>query len=121
MTDILLIDGDEVLCELLSEYLTDVGYSVQVTPDGNLGLRDVVATMPDLVLLDVMVPRQDGWETLRRVRNLTDLPVIVVSSLDGEADVLRAFSLGATDYVPKPFSFAELAARIQAVLSRTGA
>ena len=120
MPDILLIDDDVALCELLGEYLTNVGYTVRTTSDGHQGLRDLFASPPDLVVLDVTMPRQDGWETLRRIRELTNLPVIMLTARDDEADVLRGFSQGADDYVTKPFSFAQLAARIQAVISRTG-
>ncbi len=120
MPEILLIDDDEALCELLGEYLANVGYAVRTAPDGHQGLRDLFANPPDLVVLDVTMPRQDGWETLRRIRELTDLPIIMLTARDDEADVLRGFSQGADDYVTKPFSFAQLAARIQAVISRAG-
>jgi two-component system KDP operon response regulator KdpE len=118
MADIMLIDDDEALCQLLSEYLTNLGHTVRVAHDGRQGLRDAFASPPDLIVLDVTMPRQDGWETLHRIRDLTDLPVIMLTARDDEPDVLRGFSLGADDYITKPFSFAELAARIQAVLSR---
>ncbi len=118
MPDILLIDDDRALCELLSQYLANVGHTVRLAHDGAQGLRELFAKRPDLVLLDVTMPRQDGWDTLRRIRDLTDLPVVMLTARDEEPDVLRGFSLGADDYITKPFSFAQLAARIQAVLHR---
>lgn len=119
MSDILLIDDDRVLCELLSQYLANVGHTIRLAHDGTQGLRELFAKRPDLVLLDVTMPRQDGWDTLRHIRDLTDLPIVMLTARDEEPDVLRGFSLGADDYVTKPFSFAQLAARIQAVLHRT--
>ncbi len=119
MPDILLIDDDRALCELLSQYLANVGYTVRLAYDGAQGLRELFARRPDLVLLDVTMPRQDGWDTLHRIRDLTNLPIVMLTARDEEPDVLRGFSLGADDYVTKPFSFAQLAARIQAVLHRT--
>jgi two-component system, OmpR family, KDP operon response regulator KdpE len=118
MPNILLIDDDKALCELLAEYLANVGYTVRLAHDGGQGLRELFAKPPDLVLLDVTMPRQDGWDTLHRIRELTTLPVVMLTARDEEPDVLRGFSLGADDYVTKPFSFAQLAARIQAVLHR---
>jgi two-component system KDP operon response regulator KdpE len=120
MPHILLIDDDLALSTLLTEYLTDRGYRVSASGDGYTGLREVFETKPDLVLLDVTMPRQDGWETLKRIRDLSDVPVIMLTARDDEVDVLHGFSLGADDYVVKPFSFAQIAARIGAVLSRSG-
>lgn len=82
--------------------------------------RTVRARKPDMVILDVTMPQMDGWETLKRIREVSDLPIIMLTARDDESDVLRGFSLGADDYVCKPFSFAQLAARIKAVLARKG-
>lgn len=121
MAEILLVDDDEALCALLSEYLVNAGHEVRVSHNGHQGIRDAFVSHPDLIVLDVAMPGQDGWETLRHLRELSDLPVIMLTARDDETDVLRGFSLGADDYITKPFSFAQLAARIQAILSRVGA
>jgi two-component system KDP operon response regulator KdpE len=82
------------------------------------GLRVLFNERPSLILLDVMMPGMDGWEMAARVRELSDVPMIVVSAKDSEVDKLRGFNLGIDDYVTKPFSLMELAARIEAVLNR---
>lgn len=119
MAKLLLIDDDRSLAELLGEYLTDNGHSVQVVHDGDAGLRAFYALQPDLVILDVTMPQRDGWQTLERIRELSNAPVIMLTARSEEANVLRGFTLGADDYVTKPFSFAELTARVNSVLSRT--
>lgn len=120
MPDLLLIDDDESLTELLGTYLSNQGYTIRITNDGKEGLRALFTRTPDLVVLDVTMPQRDGWETLERLREVSDLPVIMLTARDEEPEILRGFSLGADDYVTKPFSFAQLAARISAVLSRAG-
>ncbi len=118
MSKLLLIDDDESLIGLLSDYLSNQGYAIQVAQDGMSGMREMFSSQPDLVILDVTMPKRDGWETLKRIREVSDLPVIMLTARDEEHDILKGFSLGADDYVTKPFSFAQLAARIQAVLTR---
>ncbi|MFQ5617072.1 MAG: response regulator transcription factor, partial [Anaerolineales bacterium] len=120
MPELLLIDDDESLTELLGTYLSNQGHTIRVAVNGKEGLRALFTYQPDLVVLDVTMPERDGWETLDRIREVSDLPVIMLTARDEERDVLRGFSLGADDYVTKPFSFAQLAARIQAVLTRAG-
>lgn len=115
---LLVIDDDAALVELLQSYLSAQGYEVVTAVNGRQGLRQFYETRPDLVLLDVTMPEMDGWETLRRLRELSDVPIIMLTVRGEEADVLRGFTLGADDYVTKPFSFAELGARVRAVLSR---
>ena len=119
MTNLLLIDDDKGLDQLLSDYLTGQGYGVRVAENGKLGLRAMFERQPDIILLDVTMPEKDGWETLRRIREVSNLPVIMLTARGDEADILQGFSLGADDYVTKPFSFAQLSARIHAVLSRS--
>lgn len=119
MATLLLIDDDASLSELLSEYLVGAGHTVHHAADGDAGLRTFFAVRPDLVILDVTMPQRDGWETLSRIRELADTPVIMLTARNEEANVLRGFALGADDYVVKPFSFAELTARIKSVISRT--
>jgi two-component system KDP operon response regulator KdpE len=118
MPELLLIDDDESLTELLSSFLANQGYTMRVASDGVVGLRMLFAHTPDLVVLDITMPQRDGWETLERIREVSDLPVVMLTARDEESEVLRGFSLGADDYVTKPFSFAQLAARIRAVLAR---
>ena len=118
MPEILLIDDDANLNELFGEYLRGQGMSVRTALNGRDGLRLVYERKPDLVVLDVNMPIKDGWETLKSLREVSEIPVIMLTAHSDEPDVLRGFSLGADDYVPKPFSFAQLAARIKAVLGR---
>jgi len=120
MTELLLIDDDEGLTELLSDFLTSQGHSVRVAHDGRDGLRQLFTYRPDLVILDVTMPGRDGWETLERIREMSDVPVIMLTARGEESEILKGFALGADDYVTKPFSFAQLAARVRAVLIRAG-
>ena len=114
MSEILLIDDDTNLTQLLGEYLTGQGCLMRITKDGREGLRALFAHQPDLILLDVTMPNKDGWETLTRIREVSDVPIIMLTARGEETDVLRGFSAGADDYVTKPFSFAQLMARIRA-------
>jgi len=116
---LLLIDDDPALVNLLTDFLAGQGYTIVSAHDGRAGLRLLYEKRPDLVVLDVTMPELNGWETLQRLRELTEMPVIMLTALGNEPDVLRGFSLGADDYIAKPFSFAELAARIKAVLVRS--
>jgi len=115
---VLVVDDDQNLVRLLSESLESGGYQVVSAVNGLEGLRQLYLTRPDLVVLDVMMPRMDGWETLARVREMSDVPVIMLTARDVESDRLRGFELGVDDYVTKPFSLAELNARVRAVLGR---
>lgn len=119
MSAILLIDDDLSLQKLLSQYLEQHGHQVSHATEGREGLRILFEQRPDLVVLDVMMPNQDGWSTLERIRDMSSLPVIMLTAKDSEADKLMGFRLGSDDYVTKPFSFAELAARIEAILKRS--
>ncbi len=120
MTNLLIIDDDKGLDQLLSDYLAGQGYSVRAAENGKLGLRAMYERQPDIILLDVTMPDKDGWETLQRIREISNVPVIMLTARSDETDILHGFSLGADDYVTKPFSFAQLSARVHAVLSRTG-
>ena len=119
MPTLLMIDDDKSLTQLLSEYLIDQGFSVRSAENGRLGLRSIFESQPEIILLDVTMPEKDGWETLRRIREVSDKPVIMLTARSDESDILKGFSLGADDYVTKPFSFAQLTARIRAVLARS--
>ena len=120
MASILLIDDDTHLSALLAEYLRGQGHLVYVCADGQKGLQAFFDQKPDLVILDVSMPVKDGWETLKRIRELSQAPVIMLTAHSDESDILRGFSLGADDYVSKPFSFAQMSARVRAVLARSG-
>jgi two-component system KDP operon response regulator KdpE len=115
---ILLIDDDAVLRELLADHLTHAGYRVLAAENGRVGLQLAVDTHPDLAVIDVMMPGMDGWEVCQKIRDVTATPVIMLTAKDEEVDKLHGFRLGVDDYVTKPFSFAELTARIGAVLTR---
>ncbi|RLB49692.1 MAG: DNA-binding response regulator [Deltaproteobacteria bacterium] len=118
MIRVLLIDDDLRLFELLGSYLTDNGVSLAHAADGLAGLEALRSGAYDGVLLDVMMPGIDGLETLRRIREKTSLPVIMLTARGDEADRVVGLELGADDYVEKPFSPRELLARIRAVLRR---
>ncbi len=118
MIDLLLIDDDKALTGLLSAYLRERGYNVFIAHDGAEGLRMTHACQPALVILDVSMPVRNGWFVLERIRELSNVPVLMVTAHSEEENILRGFALGADDYIAKPFSFAELVARIMAVLNR---
>ena len=115
---ILLIEDDRQLSYVLSQQLEDDGYRVLCAGDGARGLAMAQQHLPDLVLLDVMMPRMDGWETCRQFRQFSDVPIVIVSCRTTELDKVRGLELGADDYVTKPISYPELAARIRAALRR---
>ncbi len=115
---ILVIDDDANLVRLLAESLEGEGYEVRSATNGLDGIKQLYTNRPELVILDVMMPRMDGWETLTRIREMSDVPVIMLTARDAELDRLRGFELGGDDYVTKPFSLAELNARVRAVLAR---
>ena len=120
MKTILLIDDSETQRVVLTDRLQRLGYLVTSAADGRAGLRELYNRRPDIVLLDVLMPELDGWGTLERIREISDVPVIMLTSQDTEIDRVRGLRGGADDYVGKPFSPAELAARVEAVLRRTG-
>jgi two-component system KDP operon response regulator KdpE len=115
---VLLIDDDTTLLELLSSHLRSASYQVLAARDGASGLRLAMESTPDLVVLDVMMPGMDGWEVCEHLREKSRLPIILLTAKGEEYDKLRGFRLGVDDYVTKPFSFAELVARVGAVLAR---
>ena len=116
---ILLVDDDPTLLRFLNDYLSGEGYQIIATNNGQEALRAAYREHPDLGLLDVMMPVMDGWEVCARLREMSDMPLILLTAKSSEEDKLRGFQLGVDDYITKPFSFAELTARIQAVLTRT--
>jgi DNA-binding response OmpR family regulator len=118
MAEILIIDDDHGLTQLLSEYLAGEGYTTRIANDGHEGLRAIFDHKPALILLDITMPNRDGIETLSRIREVSEVPVIMLTAHGEEDIILTSFSLGVDDFVTKPFSFAQLAARIHAVLTR---
>ncbi|MCW5880676.1 MAG: response regulator transcription factor [Anaerolineae bacterium] len=116
---VLVVDDDATLLLLLRQALEKAGYGVVTAAHGLTGLQQMYEHRPDLIILDVMMPRMDGWETVSRIREMSQVPVIMLTAKDEEADKIRGFSAGVDDYVTKPFSFAELTARVGAVLHRT--
>lgn len=117
-TRVLLVDDDQKIISLLKRGLAYEGFEVYTAPDGAAGLSAAKEYQPHLVLLDISMPGVDGFEVCRRLRLLDDIAVIMLTARDDVADKVNALGLGADDYVPKPFSFDELVARIRAVLRR---
>ncbi len=117
-TTILMIDDDEALVRLTELNLTKGAYRFVSAKHGIAGLQMVESEKPDLVLLDITMPKLNGWETCRLIREVSDVPIIVVTGSDDETDKARGLDLGADDYVTKPFGMVELQARIRAVLRR---
>jgi two-component system KDP operon response regulator KdpE len=120
MARILIIDDDRSLLELLSGYLERQAYDVTTAASGQLGLTIFADQGADLVILDVTMPGLDGWQVLARLREQSDVPIVMLTARSDEPEVLRGFSAGADDYVSKPFSFAQLVARVGAILDRAG-
>jgi DNA-binding response OmpR family regulator len=116
---ILVIDDDPTLADVVGRYLTKEGFSVEIVGDGRNGLERALATLPDLVVLDLMLPGLDGFEVFRRLRRVAPIPVVMLTARGDEDDRITGLELGADDYVAKPFSPRELTARICAVLRRT--
>ena len=118
MADLTLIDDDENIVASVSLALESQGHPVKSFYDGASGLAALEKSPPDLAILDVKMPRMDGMEVLRRLRQSSDLPVIILTSKDEEIDEILGFNLGADDYVHKPFSQRLLLERVRAVLRR---
>ncbi len=116
--NILIIEDDEAIAELERDYLELSGFSVTLCHDGPSGIKEGLRGECDLVILDVMLPGQDGYEVLREIRSARDIPIIMVSAKKEDIDKIRALGLGADDYMTKPFSPSELTARVKAHLSR---
>ncbi|HEY5729756.1 MAG TPA: response regulator transcription factor [Anaerolineales bacterium] len=118
MTKILVVDDEPSITNLVSAYLKPEGYEVFIASDGNAGLKAIRAFKPDVVILDVMLPGMDGIELLSRLRRESDVYVIMLTARTEETDRIVGLSVGADDYVTKPFSPRELVARVKAALRR---
>lgn len=120
MTNVLIVDDDPDICDLLTQFLTSQGYGVITVGDGQ-GLRRSLETEEiDLVILDLMLPGEDGLSLCRHLRATTSLPIIMLTAMGSETDRVVGLEMGADDYLAKPFSTRELLARIRAVLRRAG-
>ena len=117
---ILVIDDDADTRGLVVELLGRAGHSVDQAPDGRSGLRTLHGSPPDLVVLDVSMPDLDGWQTLERIRDISDVPVLMLTARGTELERVRGLQAGADDYLVKPFGRQELVARVQALLRRGG-
>jgi two-component system KDP operon response regulator KdpE len=116
---ILVIDDDKDLAQMLKAQLELMDYNVVTAANGRDGLKKSYQVRPDLVVLDIMMPDMDGWETCNRLRELSNVPIIMLTARNMKGDVVKGLESGADDYLTKPFSSAELNARIQAVLRRS--
>src|SRR5579884_324068 len=117
---VLVVDDDDDIRQLLRELLQRAGYDVDEASDGRTALRRLFESPPALVILDVSMPEMDGYQTLERIRDLSDVPVLMLTARSQELEKVRGLSAGADDYVAKPFGRQELLARVQALLRRTG-
>ncbi len=118
---ILVVDDEPSIAEIVSLYLRQAGFRVRVARDGVAALKELTEELPDLVVLDLMLPGVDGLEITRRLRAVGNTPIIMLTARREEADRVLGLEIGADDYIVKPFSNAELVSRVRAVLRRTAA
>ena len=120
-TRILVVDDDTNICELLKIYFENEGYEVTVANDGSEAVQSFKLREPDIVLLDILLPKKDGLSTLREIREFSSKPIIMISAKGEVFDKVLGLELGADDFVTKPFDMKELSARVKAVLRRSSA
>ncbi len=120
MPHILLVDDELALCESLSYTLRREGYTVSIAEDGHNAIKQFHKQVPDVMLLDLMLPEVDGMEVCWRIRAFSNVPIVMLTAKDQDVDKIRGLEAGADDYVTKPFNTGELLARIRAVLRRHG-
>jgi DNA-binding response OmpR family regulator len=118
MSKILIIDDDEELCELVSEYLSVEGFETEAVHDGEKGLQRALSGDYELAVLDVMLPKKNGFDVLRELRKSSKLPVVMLTAKGDDMERIVGLEIGADDYLPKPFNPRELVARLRAVLRR---
>ena len=118
MSRVLIIDDDEELCELVSEYLDVEGFETSVVNDGASGLKAALSGSYDLAILDVMLPKMNGFEVLKNLRAESSLPVLMLTARGDDMERIVGLESGADDYLPKPFNPRELVARLRAILRR---
>ena len=116
---ILIVDDDENICELLRLYLEKDGFETVVANDGEQAVDYAAKYTPDLILLDIMLPKLDGWQVCREIRKSSDVPIIMLTAKGETFDKILGLELGADDYISKPFDTKEVIARIKAVLRRS--
>lgn len=116
---ILVVDDDSNICELLRLYMEKDGYAVSIAYDGETAVRMFGEVKPDIILLDIMLPKMDGWQVCREIRKTSEIPIIMVTAKGETFDKVLGLELGADDYIVKPFDAKEVMARIKAVLRRT--
>ncbi len=116
---ILIVDDDENICELLRLYLEKDGFNTVIATDGQEAVRLATTQSPSLILLDIMLPRLDGWQVCREIRKTLDTPIIMLTAKGETFDKILGLELGADDYISKPFDTKEVIARIKAVLRRS--
>lgn len=119
MDKVLIIDDDEELCELVSEYLAVEGFEITTVNDGESGLNMALSGDYDLAILDVMLPKMNGFDVLRNLRVESKLPVLMLTARGDDMERIVGLEIGADDYLPKPFNPRELAARLRAILRRS--
>jgi DNA-binding response OmpR family regulator len=119
MYTILLVDDEKRMLDLLDLYLSPKGYNCVKCESGLSAIQYLENNKADLVLLDIMMPELDGWETCKRIREFSNVPIIMVTARDQTLDIVKGLNIGADDYITKPFDEAELLARIEAVLRRS--
>ncbi|ADU31745.1 response regulator transcription factor [Evansella cellulosilytica] len=117
--NVLVIEDDPNICDLLKLYLEKEGYAVTIAHDGEKGLIDYYDHQPDFIVLDIMLPKIDGWEVCREIRKDRNVPVIMITGKGESYDKIKGLELGADDYVVKPFDPKEVLARMKAVMRRT--
>ncbi|MDX1523159.1 MAG: response regulator transcription factor [Anaerolineae bacterium] len=117
-TKILAIDDDPLTLEIIQNGLESKGFQVITAQNGRLGLQKLKQANPDLIILDVTMPEMDGWETCRRIRAKSNIPIVMLTGSRDKAHIVKGLNLGADDYIVKPFNITELQARIEAVLRR---
>lgn len=118
MAKVLIIEDEQAISDLERDYLELSDFEVEIRSDGISGLEAAINDAPDIVVLDLMLPELDGFEVTMRIRELKDIPVIIVSAKKDDIDKIRGLGLGADDYLTKPFSPSELVARVKAHLAR---
>lgn len=116
MFHILLVDDDEDLCFTFSHFLQIEGYTVTTVSNGNEVIEKFLECAPDLIILDLIMPKIDGFEVCARIRSLSDVPIVLFSGIDRDIDKIRGFQAGANDYLIKSFDLSGMLARIEAVL-----
>ena len=121
MSTVLVVEDELRIARLVRDYLEHAGFQVLVAGDGDAAVSSVRASRPDLVVLDLGLPRRDGLDVIRELRRTTNVPIVVLTARAEEADRIVGLELGADDYVTKPFSPKELVARVRAVMRRTAA